>query len=76
VRGAFSLGRYELPVAIGALAWLVVALFALAVPPAAKTPDLIVLGLLVLGGLFFLVMLILRRKSLDAEPSPEPGAAL
>jgi amino acid transporter len=74
--GAFSLGRYELPVAIGALVWLVVAPFALVVPHAAKTPDLIVLGLLVLGGLLFLVMLILRRKSLDAEPSREPGAAL
>jgi amino acid transporter len=74
--GAFSLGRFELLVAIGALAWLAVALFALVVPHEAQTPDLIVIGLLVLGGLFFLGMLTFRRRSLDAESSPEPGAVL
>jgi amino acid transporter len=41
-KGAFDLGRFELPVAIGALVWSVAALFALVSPPAAIVPVLVV----------------------------------
>ena len=66
--GAFSLGRWELPVAIGALLWLVVALLVLVLPHQARVPVMIDVGLLLAGGVFFLLMLTFDRKSLEAEP--------
>jgi amino acid transporter len=65
--GAFSLGRLELPVAIGALVWVVCALFVLTVPAEALVPDLIVVGLLAAGGLFLLGLLIFHREALETE---------
>jgi hypothetical protein len=65
--GAFNLGRLELPVAISALVWVVTALFVLTVPGEALIPDLIVVGLIVAGGLFFLSLLIFHREALDTE---------
>ncbi|HEY1593360.1 MAG TPA: amino acid permease [Solirubrobacteraceae bacterium] len=67
-KGAFSLGRLDLPVAIVALVWLFVALLVLVLPHQARVPILIVLGLVLAGAVFFLLMLIFDRKSLDAEP--------
>ncbi len=66
--GAFNLGRFELPVAIAALAWVVCALFVLTVPGEALVPDLIVAGLIAAGGLFFSALLTFRREVLEAEP--------
>jgi amino acid transporter len=67
-KGAFDLGRFELPVAIGALVWSVAALFALVSPPAAIVPVLVVVGLLIVGALYFLRMLIFDRQTLETEP--------
>ena len=61
-KGAFDLGRFELPVAIGALAWSLLALFVLVTPDGALVPVLIVVGLLVVGGLFFGWMLDLPPR--------------
>ena len=66
--GAFNLGRLELPVAVSALAWVVCALFVLTVPRDALVPDLIVVGLIVAGGLFFLSLLIFHPETLETEP--------
>ena len=66
--GAFNLGRLELPVAISALVWVVCALFVLTVPRDALVPDLIVVGLIVAGGLFFLSLLIFHPETLQTEP--------
>jgi amino acid transporter len=66
--GAFNLGRFELPVAIAALVWVLVALFVLVVPAEALVPDLIVVGLILVGGLFFLGLLISNREALETEP--------
>src|SRR3954471_7058272 len=70
--GAFDLGRFELPVAITALIWLAVALFVLVTPGEALIPVLIVGGLMLVGGLYFLGILIFDRKSLDSEPDAAP----
>jgi amino acid transporter len=67
--GAFSLGRFELPIAISALVWLVVALVVLVVPTSAHVPDLIAAGLALAGGLFFLAMLKFNREALETEPA-------
>jgi amino acid transporter len=74
--GAFDLGRFELPVAIVALVWLVVALFILAAPGESFVAVLIVAGLLVVGGLYFLGMLMFDRKSLWPEPGDIPVIAV
>jgi amino acid transporter len=66
--GAFNLGRFELPIAISALLWVGCALFVLMVPGEALVPDLIVVGLIVAGGLFFLGLLMFRRQALENEP--------
>jgi hypothetical protein len=67
-KGAFDLGRFELPVTIGALVWSVAALFALVSPAAAIVPVLVVVGLLIVGALYFLRMLIFDRETLETEP--------
>jgi amino acid transporter len=74
--GAFDLGRFELPVAIGALIWLAMAMFVLVTPSKALVPVLIVVGLMLVGGLFFLGILIFDRKSLDSEPEAQPVVTL
>jgi amino acid transporter len=66
--GAFDLGLFELPVAIVALLWLVVAVIVLVTPGAALVAVLIVIGLLLMGGLYFVGMLMFDRKSLWTEP--------
>jgi len=71
--GAFSLGRFELPVAVAALIWVAFALFCLVSPKDAVVSDLIVLGLILAGGLYFAKLLVFNREVLDNEPG-EPGA--
>ncbi|MEU9087167.1 amino acid permease [Streptomyces sp. NPDC048357] len=67
-KGAFDLGRFELPVAICALVWTLVALFVLVTPEEALVSVVIVVGLLFLGGLFFAAMLTFDRQALETEP--------
>jgi drug/metabolite transporter (DMT)-like permease len=67
--GAFDLGAFEVPVAVIALVWLIGALFVLVTPGAALIPILIVVGLLALGGIYFLGLLMFNRVVLLAEPS-------
>ncbi|MFJ2596785.1 hypothetical protein [Streptomyces erythrochromogenes] len=66
--GDFDLGRLELPVAVCALAWTLLALFVLVTPGQALVPVVVVAGLLVRGGLFFLGMLLFDREALETEP--------
>ena len=42
----------------------------------ALIPVLIVVGLMLVGGLFFLGILIFDRKSLDSEPEAQPVVTL
>ena len=75
-QGAFNLGRFELPVAIAALIWVIVALIVLVVPAEALVPALIVVGLLVAGGLVLLGLLIFDRQAFETKPgdvSTVPG---
>ena len=66
--GGFSLGRFELPVAIAALIWVVAALIFLVTPGDAIVPALVVLGLILAGGIYFAYMMIFNREVLDNEP--------
>ena len=74
--GAFSLGCYEVPVAIGALVWSLVSLFVLVTPSGARVPVVVVIGLIVGGGVFFLGLLLFDRDALETEPDAELDARL
>ncbi|MEV6019818.1 APC family permease [Streptomyces sp. NPDC051997] len=67
-KGGFDLGRFELPVAICALVWTVASLVMLVSPSEALVPSLIVVGLIVAGGLFFVGLLLFNRQALETEP--------
>ena len=67
-RGGFSLGRFDLPVAIAALVWVAFAVFVLVTPADALVPSLLVLGLVAAGGIYLATMLIFHREVLAAEP--------
>jgi amino acid transporter len=73
--GGFSLGRFELPVAIAALIWVAAALVFLVTPGDASVPSLIVLGLILCGGVYFAKMMIFNREVLDHEPGEDVFAA-
>ncbi|AKK29540.1 APC family permease [Mycobacterium sp. EPa45] len=66
--GGFSLGRFEMPVAVTALIWEVIVVFVLVTPGDATVPTLIVAGLIVAGGVYFAYLMIVRRAVLDHEP--------
>lgn len=67
-KDAFDLGRFELPVAIGALVWSAVVLFVIVSPAEALTSVLLAVGLLLAGGIYFGYLLIFEREVLDTEP--------
>jgi hypothetical protein len=66
--GGFDLGRFEMPVAIGALLWCLFAVFVLVTPAEAFVPVLIVVGMLFVGGVYFAYLYFLDRKVLETEP--------
>jgi amino acid transporter len=67
--GGFNLGRLELPISVAALVWVACALFVLVTPRDALVPNLVVVGLILTGGIYFAKMMIFDRSVLDAEPS-------
>ncbi|WP_396925824.1 APC family permease [Mycolicibacterium sp.] len=71
--GAFSLGRFEVPVAYTALAWVAFSIFVLVSPTEARVPGVIALGLIAVGGLYFVTLLVTNRAALETEPG-DPGA--
>lgn len=73
-KGAFNLGRWETPVAVAALLWVVLALVVLATPREAWVPDLVVVGLIVIGAGYFAAMMITNREVLDTEPGDDQFA--
>jgi amino acid transporter len=66
--GGWDLGRFEMPVAIVALLWVVVALVVAIATSATIAPVLIVAGLVVVGGMYFVHLLTSRRRALEHEP--------
>jgi amino acid transporter len=74
--GGFSLGRFEMPVAISALIWVMAALVFLVTPGDAAIPSLVVLGLIVAGGVYFAYMMVFHRNVLDAEPEDDTAIAV
>jgi amino acid transporter len=65
---AFDLGRFDMPVAIGALVWSAVVVVVLVSPPEALTAVLISVGVLVAGGVYLAYLLMLHREVLETEP--------
>ena len=73
--GGFSLGRFEVPVAIAALVWEAIVLFVLVTPSDATVPTLIVAGLILLGGVYFAYLRIMHPDVLENEPGEDIFAA-
>lgn len=73
--GAFNLGRFEVPVAAAALLWLSAAAFVSIVSSPTVVPILIVVGMLVVGGLYLVCLLTFRRQVLEHEPGAAEVAA-
>ncbi|WP_111765831.1 APC family permease [Nakamurella deserti] len=67
-QGAFNLGRWETPVAVAAMVWVLFALFVLVTPDDARVPSLVIVGLAVVGAGYFVTMLRTRRAVLETEP--------
>lgn len=74
--GGFSLGRFELPVATAALIWVAAALFVLVTPKSNFVPVLVVVGLILVGGVYFAYMMIFNREVLETEPGEDVLAAV
>jgi len=66
--GAFNLGRFELPVAVAAILWLLFAAFVSIVTSPSIVPILIVVGMLLIGGVYLAYLLMFRRHVLEHEP--------
>jgi amino acid transporter len=65
---AFDLGRFDMPVAIGALVWSAVVVVVLVSPPEALIAVLISVGVLVAGGVYLAYLLMFNREVLETEP--------
>jgi amino acid transporter len=77
-RGAedrFSLGRWEIPVIVGALIWLAYELIILIAPAEFRHAQYYVLGALGLGLVFYIVQWITEPNAMRTEPG-EHGAEL
>ena len=66
--GAFNLGRFEVPVAVVALVWVLVATFVVIASSVTLVPILIVAGLMLAGGVYFAYLLKFQRQVLEHEP--------
>lgn len=65
---AFDIGRFEMPVAIGALIWSAIVIAILVSPPEARTAVVITIGILLAGGAYFLYLFVTNRDVLETEP--------
>ena len=65
---AFDIGRFEMPVAIGALVWSAIVVFILVSPREARTAVFLAIGILLAGGVYFAYLFITNRAVLDTEP--------
>ena len=73
--GGFSLGRFEVPIAVAALIWEAIVLVVLVTPDDATVPTLIVVGLILAGGIYFAYLRIMHPEVLDNEPGEDIFAA-
>lgn len=80
--GGFSLGRWDGPVAIGAIAWGVFLIVLLVGPEANHKPALIAAGIFASGIVWWLILRVIAPERLHAPPAqiasepaaPEPAA--
>jgi amino acid transporter len=68
--GAFSLGQFEVPVSVIALAWVLIAMF-VAIMTTTIVPVMIVIGLILSGGGYFVYLLKCRPEVLAHEPGTQ-----
>lgn len=74
--GGFTLGRFEMPVAVAAAAWSVCVLVILLSPSSSRVAIVIVAGLLALGGVYFAYLMVAKRAVLDSPPETDNAAEI
>jgi amino acid transporter len=74
--GHFSLGRYEIPVIVGSLIWLVYELIVLIGPDEFRDAQYYVLGALGVGVVFYIVQWFLEPAAMRAEEGAHGADAL
>jgi amino acid transporter len=67
-KDAFDLGRFEIPIAVGALLWSILVVFVLVSPPEARTAVLISIGILLAGAAYLAYLVVFNREIMDTEP--------
>jgi amino acid transporter len=67
-QGGFDLGRWQWPVAIGTLVWVVFASFIVISTSPTLAPIVLAFGLSAAGALYFVYMWKFNRKVLEDEP--------
>jgi amino acid transporter len=70
-QGGFDLGRFEWPVAIGALIWVIVALFVVVASSPSWAPILITFGMGAVGMLYFAYMWKFNPQAFETTHEPE-----
>lgn len=66
--GAFDLGRLETLVATSALVWSILVLVLVVAPSASLAPVWVILGLVLVGGVYFVYMWRVKPEVLENEP--------
>lgn len=66
--GGFDLGRWEWPVAIGALVWVIISLFVVIATSPSAAPIVLAFGLSAAGLLYFAYLWKFKRPVLEQEP--------
>jgi len=69
--GAFSLGRFEVPVEVTAMVWVLMAAFVVSVSEATTVTFMIVGGLLLSGAVYLAYLVKCRREIFEHEPGAE-----
>jgi amino acid transporter len=69
--GAFDLGRFEMPVAVSALVWAALVMFMVMAPSDSLAPLWIIVGLVLLGGVYLAYLWFAKREVLDQEPGED-----
>jgi amino acid transporter len=69
--GAFELGRFEVPVAVGALVWVAIVMFVVISPSDSFVPVLITAGIILAGGVYFGYLCFAKPEVLAREPGDD-----
>lgn len=69
--GAFDLGRFEMPVAVGAFVWSVLVMFMVIAPSDSLAPVWVIVGLVAIGGAYLAFLWRAKPEVLEHQPGDD-----